>query len=105
MWSRLDSKRKQAIAEGVSVEGLYNDPAVSNFVKDVRFEIAATSHRGNIYSASVDYEVRAILPSFLLALRVASEKLGLEDKSGLAYVYDWTKNTIQGKMEYELSLS
>ena len=105
IWSRLDSKRKQAIAEGLSVEGLYNDPAVSNFVKDVPFEIAATSHCGNIYSASIDREVRAILPSFLSALRVASEKLGLEDKSGLAYVYDWTKNTIQGKMEYERSLS
>ena len=102
VWSRLNLERKQAIVTPASPEE--GDSAVADFVKDVRFEIAATSHRGNIYSASIDNEVRAILPNLLRALRTASEKLGLEDKSGLAYVYDWRQNTIQAKMEYELSL-
>ncbi|KAL2039975.1 hypothetical protein N7G274_007378 [Stereocaulon virgatum] len=102
VWSRLNPERKQNIITPVSPEE--GNSAVADFVEDVRFEVAATSHRGNIYLASIDNEVRAILPSLLWALRTASEKLGLEDKSGLAYVYDWRQNTIQAKMEYELSL-
>jgi hypothetical protein len=102
VWSRLSLERKQTIITPVSPEE--GNSAIADFVKDVRFEVAAASHRGNIYSASIDNEVRAILPSLLWALRTASEKLGLEDTSGLAYVYDWRQNTIQAKMEYELSL-
>ena len=103
-WSRLDPKRKQAIAQSIS-DDKNGDSAVVEFIKDVRFEIVAKSHRGNIYSADIDGDVRSVLPSLLLALRVASEKAGLEDKSGLAYVHDWTMNTIRAKMEFELSLA
>ena len=74
------------------------------FVKDVCIEIAEKSHRGNIYSSTMEMEVRGILPSLIEALRVASGKLGLEDRSGVAYVYDWEGNRVERKLEYELSL-
>ena len=98
-WSTLDYDRKQAVARGVSKD---DDPAVEAFVRDTQLEICARNHRGNIYSATIEAEVRTILPSFLDALRVAIEKTGLED--WLSYVHDWRKNTIVDKMEYELSL-
>lgn len=101
VWSTLANDRKQAVFNGLSER---EDPAVAAFIKDVRLEICARNHRGNIYSASIEDEVREILPSLMDALRFASEKLGLADKTGLSYEYDWTKNTIVGKMEYELSL-
>ena len=102
VWSTLDHERKQAIAHGISRDG---DAAVATFARDIRFEICARNSRGNIYSATIEAEVRAILPSFLDALRVASEKMGLDDGSGMSYVHDWRKNTVVDKMEYELSLS
>ena len=101
-WSQLDRKTKQAVSGGVSGE---NQPAIAAFVREVRLEICARNHRGNIYSASIENKVRSILPSFLQALRVASAKLGLEDKTGVAFVHDWTlQNTVLAKIEYELSL-
>ena len=48
--------------------------------------------------------MRAILPSLLKALKVASEKMGLDDQSGVAYVYDWEGNRMERRLEYELSL-
>jgi len=101
VWSVLPYERKQAIANGMAGGA---DIAILEFAKDVRLEICAKSKRGNIYSNSLEDEVRAILPSLLAALRVASQKMGLEDKSGLAYEYDWELNRVQAKMEYELSL-
>lgn len=80
-WSQLDLKRKKAISEGVSGG---NEPAIAAFVREVRLEICARNHRGNIYSARIGYEIRSILPGFLEALRVASDKTGLEDKTGMA---------------------
>lgn len=101
-WSRLDLKMKRAIFEGVS--GV-DDPAIAAFVSKVRLEICAGNHRGNIYSASVEDEIRSVLPSFLEALRVASEKMGLEDKTGMSYSHDWQHgNTVLAKIHYELSL-
>ena len=73
-------------------------------MEKVRFESCAKNARGHIDSAHIKGEVREMLPSLLDALRVANEKLGLDDKSELAYVHDWTKNTMQAKAEYELSL-
>jgi len=99
VWSRLVYSQKQAVSECNSA---HNDSAVANFAQDVRLEICAKSHRGNIYSATIDDEVRTVLPSFLVALRTASRHAGLEDKTGLSYLHDWTKNTIVSKMEYEL---
>ncbi|KAL8766869.1 MAG: hypothetical protein Q9209_006465 [Squamulea sp. 1 TL-2023] len=96
-WSHLEVEQKETIVSG-------DDLAITSFAAAVRHELCANSHRGNIYSATVDAEVRSVLPSFLEALKVASEKMGLEDRSGVAYVHDWTKNTIMGKMAYELGL-
>ena len=101
VWSRLDLEHKEAIFKGIPNKG---NPVVIAFLKDVRIEVVERSHRGNIYSPTIDTEVRAVLPSLLEALKVASAKMGLEDKSGLSYVYDWSKNTVEAKMEYELSL-
>ncbi len=102
VWSKLDYHQKQAISEGILG---HDDPAVANFMRDVCLEICFRSHRGNIYSATIEDEVRTILPSFLVALRMASQNSGLEDTTGLSYVHDWTENTIVGKMEYELEQS
>ncbi|KAL8798729.1 MAG: hypothetical protein Q9182_006444 [Xanthomendoza sp. 2 TL-2023] len=105
-WSRLSLDRKRAVISGAGPypgAGASHD-AIHAFTADVRHELCTNSHRGNIYSATIEDEVRSLLPSFLEALRVASKKAGLEDQSGAAYVHDWTKNTIIGKMEYELAL-
>lgn len=45
-----------------------------------------------------------LLPSFWEALRVASAKMGLDDRTGVAYVHDWTQNKIVAKMQYELGM-
>lgn len=101
-WSKLDLKRKQAISEGVSGG---NEPAIAAFVREVLLEICARNRRGNIYSASVENEIRSMLPSFLQALQVASDKTGLEDKTGMSYNHDWQReNTLLAKINYELSL-
>ena len=101
-WSKLDLKRKQAISEGVYGG---NELAIAAFVREVLLEICARNRRGNIYSASVEKEIRSMLPSFLQALQVASEKMGLEDKTGMSYNHDWQReNTLLAKINYELSL-
>lgn len=87
-----------------SAKGDNNNSAIDSFVVDVRIELCATSHRGNIYSATIDDEVRTLLPSFWEALKIASERMRLDDRSGAAYVHDWTKNKIVAKMEYELGI-
>ena len=78
--------------------------AVTKFITQTRIEICANSRRGNIYWAGLEGEIRELLPSFFTALKVASEKEGLEDRSGLSYVHDWRKNKVSEKVEYELSL-
>ena len=103
VWSRLDRERKEGIIEGISNNDKDNSDVVA-FVKDVCIEIAGKSHRGNIYSSTMEMEVRGILPSLIEALQVASGKLGLEDRSGVAYVYDWEGNRVERKLGYELSL-
>ena len=103
IWSQLDLKRKQALFDGISGAG--DKSAITTFVRDVRIEICARNHRGNIYSASIEDEIRGILPSFLEALQVASEKMGLEDTTGMSYKHDWQgENTVLAKIHYELSL-
>lgn len=102
MWSQLNLKRKQAFPQGISGG---NEPVIAAFVKEVRFEICARNHRCDAYFASIENEVRSILPSFLETLRVASDKMGLEDKTGMAFVHDFNmKNTVLAKIDYELSL-
>ena len=101
VWSRLDLARKKAIVHGISDE---DNPGVLTFLKDACIKIAGKSHRGDIYSSTIENEVRAILPSLLEALKVASGKLRLEDKSGVAYVYDWEGNRMERRLGYELSL-
>ncbi|KAL8887367.1 MAG: hypothetical protein Q9215_005054 [Flavoplaca cf. flavocitrina] len=97
-WSRLPVNKKKAIFSATE------SATLDSFIVDVRIQLCATSHRGNIYSSTIDEEVRTLLPSFFKALRVASEREGLEDRSGAAYVHDWTKNKIVEKMGYELGL-
>ena len=102
VWSRLGPEDRQGIAEEMGASG--QGTSVANFVTKVRSEICAGSRRGNIYSPTIDEEIREVLPSFLEALRVASKKEGLEDESGLSYSHDWTKNTVAWKAKYELCL-
>ncbi|KAL8711805.1 MAG: hypothetical protein Q9220_003749 [cf. Caloplaca sp. 1 TL-2023] len=105
-WNRQspDSKRAIISAAQDSDSGTDSTGIIDSFIAKVRHELCANSHRGNIYSASIDDEVRTMLPSFLEALGVASKKLGLENDSGVDYVYDWTANTIVMKMKYELGI-
>ncbi|KAI4247178.1 MAG: hypothetical protein L6R40_001521 [Gallowayella cf. fulva] len=103
-WSRLTLDQKQGIISGSQdPRASSNHDAIVSFVADVRHELCANSRWGNIYSATIDDEVRTILPSFFEALSVASDKMGL-NKSGVEYVHDWTENTIVRKMKYELGL-
>ena len=106
-WASLDLDKKRAILREVAAEAAPqkgSQPATSQFCKDVRLEVCSRNRRGNIYSADIEDDVRQILPSFADALRQASVKMGLEDSSGMAFVHDWTKNTIIWKMQYELGL-
>lgn len=101
VWSQLPHERRKAIADSVAGG---NDAPISAFARDVRLEVCANSKRGNIYSNSIEDEVRKILPSLLAALKVASEKAELEDQTGLGYVYDWELNKMRAKVEWELAL-
>ncbi|KAI4202592.1 MAG: hypothetical protein LQ346_001952 [Caloplaca aetnensis] len=114
VWSALPRSRKEAGSDSliqrsgaaeVSKEDLINGEAVAEFVTRAREHICAESHRGNVYHSDLEREVRELLPSFLEALRVASEKCGLEDTSGLSYIHDWTSNKLADKITYELSLT
>ena len=81
-----------------------DDNALKSFITEVQHELCAKSHRGNIYSPSIEADVLAVLPSFIAALQIASRKAGLEDESGVAFEHNWTQNTVIWKMEYELAL-
>ena len=78
--------------------------AITAFVNEVQLEICERNHRGNIYHAGFQYTIRSVLPSFFLALRVASQKLQLEDGSGLRFVHDRERATVAAKIEWELGL-
>ena len=100
-WARLDHPGRTKIMEALE-QG--DSGALKSFVAEVRQELCAQSHRGNIYSSTIEAEVLAVLPSFIAALRIASRRAGLEDQSGVVFEHDWTQNTIIWKMEYELAL-
>lgn len=102
-WSQLDVKRKQALFDGIAGNG--NKSAMATFVRDVQLEVCAKNHRGNNYSASIEDEIRGNLPNFFEALQVASEKMGLDDTTGMSYSHNWQRdNTVLAKIHYELSL-
>ncbi|KAL8994970.1 MAG: hypothetical protein Q9169_005211 [Polycauliona sp. 2 TL-2023] len=101
-WSRVHYAKRERIID--SAQGTTNPSALESFIVDVRLELCAANHRGNIYSATIDEEIRAILPSFWEVLKIASEKAGLEDRSGAAFVYDWKENQVGAKMMYELGM-
>ncbi|KAL9013622.1 MAG: hypothetical protein Q9173_001699 [Seirophora scorigena] len=68
-----------------------NEQTTGDFFVRAREHICSESHRGNIDYHGLDDEIREPLPSFFEAPRVASKSDGLDDKSGLSYVHDWTK--------------
>ncbi|MCJ1277537.1 hypothetical protein MMC21_005350 [Puttea exsequens] len=103
VWSRLEHKRKCKIRNAME-EGYKDAAVVADFVADVKVEICAKNRRGNIYSATLDQEVVAVLPSFLFAVRKASERLELDNRRELGFVFDWELNRIKEKMEWELSM-
>ena len=105
-WARLDRQGRQAVAAAVE-QGPGDGTrarALHGFLGDVRREICAASQRGNIYSATIEAEVRELLPGFLVALRTAGRVLGAGDASAEAFEHDWTQNTFVWKMEYELRM-
>ncbi|KAL8995906.1 MAG: hypothetical protein Q9188_006699 [Gyalolechia gomerana] len=97
------NKSNGPIQAGCAPE-LSKEHSVSDFVLRAREHICAENRRGNIYHNGFGAEIRELLPSFLEALRVASEKDGLADKSGVSYVHDRTKNKLAAKIAYEVSL-
>lgn len=114
VWSALprssgDARTDRAIHRSsiieLSKEDLINGKARAQFVTRAREHICAESHRGNIYYSGLEDEIHELLPSFFEALRVASERCGLEDTSGSSYVHDWTRNKLADKIAYKLSLA
>ncbi|KAG8534022.1 uncharacterized protein KY384_000864 [Bacidia gigantensis] len=115
-WARLDARQRGMIivavdrADGGGDGGDGGDgggkerEALENFVTNVMVEICATSRRGDVYDSRVEGHVRAVLPSFVEALKRASSRKGMEDVSGVAFEFVWTDNTILWKMVYELGL-
>lgn len=97
VWSQLAHPFKEDVISGV-------ETAMTTFIDAVCTEICVKNQRGNIYDQNVEQEIRLVLPSFFEALRVASAKLGLEDRTGASYIHDWTNRTVAAKLEYELSL-
>ena len=77
---------------------------IAAFIREVRLEMCAESHRGSISSAGVGCEIRSILPSALKALHVLGEKIRLEDKTGMSYNRNWQCEIgFLVKMDHELS--
>lgn len=79
-----------------------HEPAVDAFISAVMKEICITNGRGDIYQKDLRKKVKDLLPSFLEALRVASERFQL--KSPIDYVHDWTMDTLEARIRYELDL-
>ncbi|KAL9610593.1 MAG: hypothetical protein Q9167_004719 [Letrouitia subvulpina] len=106
-WSQLNRTAPNKTTQYQIKEDIMNGKTktINKFVTAVREHICATSRRGNIYQDGLEDKIRQVLPSFFEALRIASQKLELEDTSGLTYEHDWKKNSIAEKIEYELSLS
>ena len=100
-WSRLDHAARDELMRAIE-RG--TGEILDRFEAEARHEICAKSHRGNVYSATIEEEVRRILPSLLTALQAASWKAGLKDQSGLSFKHDWTQNTIVWKMNFEMGM-
>ncbi|KAL9601419.1 MAG: hypothetical protein Q9179_002875 [Wetmoreana sp. 5 TL-2023] len=115
VWSRMDRTRRichtftgnahaHVTSNGLpSKEEVYDgdERALNAFVEEVMVEICAKNGRGDIYRALED-DIRGLIPSFRKALRVASGRAGLRDP--LCYVHDWMENSLEKKIEWELSL-
>ncbi|KAL8761734.1 MAG: hypothetical protein Q9184_002176 [Pyrenodesmia sp. 2 TL-2023] len=102
--TRSDGPIQRSGATEPSKEDLINGKGVAGFVTRAREHICAKSHRGNVYHSGMEDEIRDLLPSFFEALQIASQRCGLEDTSGSAYVHDWTRNKLAEKIAYEVSL-
>ena len=79
---------------------------LNRFVESVCEHICRTSGRGNIYSCTLQAQVREVLPSFLVALeKASSRKMALEDESGgCGFEFCWKENTVGWKMKWEMDM-
>ncbi|KAI4095808.1 MAG: hypothetical protein LQ344_001362 [Seirophora lacunosa] len=77
------------------------EQATGDFVVRAREYICSENHRGSINYHRLD-EIGELLRSFSEALRVASKRDGLADKSELSYFHEWTTNGLAEKIAYEL---
>ncbi|KAK6338789.1 hypothetical protein TWF696_009600 [Orbilia brochopaga] len=78
--------------------------AVSEFMKAVKEEICA-SRRGDVFCGQMEEDVRALLPSFFEALRVALRMEGREGEGVEMFEHDWDKNSLEEKAKYEMRLA
>lgn len=86
---------KEAVFEG-------DDQAVNAFISEVIQTVCVRNGRGDICHPNLETKIWDLLRSFFKALRVASKKLGLEGP--LDYVHDWTQNSLEAKISYEINL-
>lgn len=89
----IDTKTLTSLRSTTDLVWNNDEGAITAFVTAVRIEICAGSGRGDIHQASIEDEIREVLPSFFKAMTVAG--------SG---VHDWKKNTLRDKITYELAL-
>lgn len=112
MWSALPLSLKTIRTAGPDeVEGQtvtskldvinQKEQATGDFVVRAREYICSENHRGSINYHRLD-EIGELLRSFSEALRVASKRDGLADKSELSYFHEWTTNGLAEKIAYEL---
>lgn len=102
VWAQLPIDERRAVATGVA-DKLQGD-AVAKFVHATRIEICKKSHRGNVYSAEVDEDIIAVLPSFVKALKDALVFEGKDGKDVALYTHDFTKNKMEWKATYEIAV-
>ena len=93
VWSRITPSQRGNVTDG-------DGDAIWGFVEATGKE-TCTEQRGNIYSADMGADVRAVLPSFVEVVRLASQRLGIRV---VEFEHDWRENTLEKKIAYEVGL-
>lgn len=107
-WATLTRKEKRNLAGAIQSSWMgdcdeEDEKGIEEFVVKARKCICGVG-RGNVYSATLERDIRAVLPSFLEVLKVG---LVMEKREGICedvslYEFDFGKNRVAGKIGWEV---
>ncbi|KAF7926327.1 uncharacterized protein EAE98_006622 [Botrytis deweyae] len=107
-WATLTRKEKRNLTGAIQSSWMGNcdeedEKVIEEFVIKARKCICGVG-RGNVYSATLERDIRAVLPSFLEVLKVG---LAMEKKEGMCedvslYEFDFGENRVVRKIRWEV---